>query len=156
MEETWQSVAGMTPNEVLRRQGRCGKEQQELTSFVLGFISELPPEAAGLALYVHLVVIETFRRTKAQFRKIKPVTIQRTWKDNFAFVNDLKHAGHTRRPFQLKADGFSEPAVLQYVIDALTEQDDEDPVELAEFDFWHVLQVLKTAADCMHDAAHHL
>ena len=152
MEETWQSVAVMSPNEVLRRQGLCGKEQQELTGFVLGFISDLPPEAAGLALYVHFVVIEAFRRTKAQFRKIKPGKIERTWKDNFAFVNGLKRAGHSRRPFHLKGDSSSEPAVLQYVIDALTEQDDEDPVELAELDFWHILQVLKTVADCTHDA----
>ena len=152
MEETWHAAAVMPPNAALHRQELCGKEQPELTGFVIGFTSELPPDAVGLALYAYVVVMEAFRRTETRFRKIHPGKIERAWKDNFAFLNDLKHAGHTRLPFRLEADRSSEPAVLQYVIDALTEQDDEDPVDLAELDFWHILQVLKTVADCMHDA----
>ena len=152
MEETWQSVATMSPKELQKRQGLCGKEQQELTGFVLAFTSDLRPDAMGLALYVQFVVIEAFRRTKIQFRKIKPGKIQRTWTDNFGFINDLRQAGYTSKPFQLNPGGLSEPAALQYVVDALTEQDEEDVIEFDENDFWHMLQVLKTVIDCMHDA----
>ena len=52
----------------------------------------------------------------------------------------------------MPAGRVSEPAVVQYVIDALTEDNEDDPIALIEDDFWHILQVLKTAADCMHDA----
>jgi hypothetical protein len=152
MDETWRSVAVMSSKDIRRRQELCGKEQQELTAFVLAFTSDLSPEAIGLALYVRLVVIEAFRRTRTPFRKIKAGKIERTWKDNFGFINDLKQAGCKREPFQLDASAYSEPAALQYVIDALTEPDDNDPVDLDEHEFWHILQVLKTVIDCMHAA----
>lgn len=152
VEETWRAVGAMSDGEIRRRQALCGKEQQELTGFVLAFTSELPPEALGLALYVHLVVIEAFRSSGAQFRKLKPTRIEAKWRDNFGFVNDLKAAGHTCAPFRLGPELASEPAVMQYVIDALTEESEDDPVSLEEEDFWRVVQVMKTVADCMHSA----
>ena len=154
MEETWRAVGAMSDAEIRTRQGLCGKEQQELTGFVLAYTSDLPSEALGLALYAHFVVVEAFRRSGARFRKLKPARIENTWKDNFGFVNDLKAAGHSRAPFQLKTELASEPAVMQYVIDALTEENEDDPVALTDEDFWRILQVLKTVADCMHFARH--
>ena len=35
---------------------------------------------------------------------------------------------------------------------ALTEESEDDPVTLTDDDFWRILQVLKTVADCMHSA----
>jgi len=152
MEETWRAVGAMPDAEIRRRQGLCGKEQEELTGFVLAYTSDLPPEALGVALYTHFVVIEAFRRSRAQFRKLKPTRIENTWKDNFGFINELKAAGYSRAPFELKSELASEPAVVQYVIDALTEDNEDDPVNLSDDDFWRILQVLKTVADCMHSA----
>lgn len=152
MKETWRAVGAMSDAEIRRRQALCGKEQEELTGFVLAYTSDLPSEALGLALYAHFVVIEAFRRSGARFRKLKPTRIESTWKENFGFINDLKAAGLSRVPFQLKTEPASEPAVMQYVIDALTEENEDDPVTLADDDFWRILQVLKTVADCMHSA----
>jgi hypothetical protein len=152
MEETWRAVGTMPDAEIRRKQALCGKEQEELTGFVLAFTSELPSEALGLALYAHFVVIEAFRRSGARFRKLKPTRIEDTWRDNFGFINDLKSAGYTRAPFQLKPELALEPAVMQYVIDALTEENEDDEVNLSDDDFWRLLQVLKTVADCMHSA----
>jgi hypothetical protein len=152
MEATWRAVGAMSEAEIRRKQGLCGEEQEELTGFVLAFTSELPSEALGLALYAHFVVVEAFRRSGARFRKLKPGRIESTWKDNFGFVNELRAAGYSRAPFQLKTDLVSEPAVMQYVIDALTEESADDPVILSDDDFWRILQVLKTVVDCMHSA----
>ena len=152
VEDTWRAIGALSDDEIRRKQALCGKEQQELTGFVLAFTSDLPPEAFGLALYVHLVVIEAFRRSGARFRRLKPTRIETTWRENFGFIGDLKAAGHTRAPFQLRPELASEPAVMQYVIDALTEENEDDPVSLGEEDFWRIVQVLKTVADCMHSA----
>src|SRR5438876_10112704 len=121
MEKTWRAVGAMSDAEIRQRQGLCGKEQQELTGFVLAYTSELPPEALGLALYAHFVVIEAFSRIGARFRKLKLTTIENTGKNNFGFVNDLKAASDSRSPFQVKAELASAPAVVPYAIDALTE-----------------------------------
>ena len=152
MEKTWQSVASMSSNELRRQQDLCGKEQEELTGFVLALTTDLSPDAGGLALYIHLVVVEAFRRTKTPFRKVPRGTVERIWKESFGFINDLKQVGHGRQPFQLEASLCSEPAALQYVVDALTETDADDPVDFDDNDFWQILQILKTLVDCMHGA----
>ena len=133
-------------------QKQCGKNQEELAGFVLGFTSDLGPEALGLALYVHLVVAQAFHRSYAKFRKVKPGKVMSAWKDNFAVVNELKAAGHTCAPFAFPTTLSSEPAVLQYVVDAMTESDEADPISITDDQFWRTLQVLKTYCDCMHDA----
>ena len=153
MEQTWRAVGASSDAAVQRMQKQCGKDQEELTAFVLAFTSDLRPEALGLALYVHLVATEAFRRSGAKFRRLKAGPIEQTWKENFGFINDLKAAGHTCSHFSLSPELTSEPSVVQYVIDALTEQDNDDPVVLSDAEFWHILQILKTVADCMHDAA---
>jgi hypothetical protein len=76
-----------------------------------------------------------------------------TWKDNFSVVNHLKAAGHRRAPFVFPMDLTTEPAVVQYIVDALTECDESDPIPMTDEEFWRALQVLKTCSDCMHDAA---
>lgn len=152
MDSTWRSVGGSSSTAIARMQKQCGKDQQELTGFVIGFTSDLEPEALGLALYVHLVVAEAFRRSGTRFRKIKPGKIERTWSENFGLINDLKARGYTRSTFSFPTELTSEPAVLQYIVDALTEESDVDPVAVDIDSFWHILQVLKTVSDCMHDA----
>ena len=133
-------------------QKQCSKDQEELTGFVLDFTSDVGTQALGLALYVHLVVAQAFHRSRAKFRKVKPGEIMRAWKDNFAIVNELKAKGHTHAPFVFPTNLTSEPAVLQYVVDALTEHDESDPISITDEEFWRALQVLKTCCDCMHDA----
>ena len=152
MEETWKSVAQMSADQLQRRQALCGEEQEELTGFALAFLADLSPDAGGVGLYAHVVLMEAFRRTNARFRKLSAAKIERAWEANLDFVEELKRAVKGRQPFQVQADKYPEPAALQYAVDALTEVDEEDPVDIADDEFWHVLRLLKTIVDCMHDA----
>lgn len=152
MEATWKSAGGATTDEARRMQKQCGKDQEELTGFVIGFTSELGHEALGLALYMQMVVGQAFRRSGATFKKVKPGKILRAWEENFAVIDELKAEGYTRAPFVFPPHLTSEPAVLQYVVDAMTEFDPLDPISMTEDEFWHSLQVLKTYCDCLHDA----
>lgn len=129
----------------------AGKEQAELSAFVVGMTADAGSDAIGLALYMHLVLSQAFHRTRAKFRKVKVGQIDRAWRNNFAIINALKSAGHTRAPFAFPPEQTTEPAALQYIVDALTEQDEADPIPLTEHEFWLLLQVLKTYCDCMHD-----
>jgi hypothetical protein len=152
IEDVWRTIGASSSATIRKLQKQCGKEQEELTGFLLAFTSDLRPEALGLALYIHLVVVQAFRQSGGKFRRIRPGRIERTWQANCAFIDDLKVRGHTRSPFCLEPDLTKEPAVMQYVVDALCEED-EEPVELSTEEFWHILRVLKTVADCLHDAS---
>jgi hypothetical protein len=151
IDETWRAVGASSPATIRQLQKQCGKDHEELTGFMLGFTSDLRPEALGLVLYVHLVVTHAFRRCGAKFRRIRPGRIERTWATNLAFIDHLKSGGYPRAAIPTEAASSSEPAVLRYILDALTE-DDDDPIELSDEEFWHILRVLKTVVDCLHDA----
>lgn len=153
MDTTWRSVGAASAADMRQMQKLAGKEQAELTAFVAGITADLGVDAVGLALYMHIVLSQAFRQTKAKFRKVKVGKIDRAWRDNSAIIAELKSAGHTRAPFVFPPEKTPEPAALQYIVDALTEQDGADPIPMTEHEFWHVLQVLKTYCDCMHDAA---
>ena len=151
IDETWRAVGASSPAAIRQLQKQCGKDHEELTGFMLGFTSDLRPEALGLALYVHVVVSHAFRRSGTKFRRIRPGRIERTWAANSEFIDGLKTSGYSRTAIPNEALPSSEPAVLRYVIDALTEEG-QDPVELSDGEFWHILRVLKTVVDCLHDA----
>lgn len=151
MDATWRTVAVATPDAIRRMQKQCASE--ELTGFVIGFTSDLQPDALGLALYVRVVVAQAFHHSGAKFRKVKPGAIMRAWTDNAATVHQLKAAGFKRSPFAFPTDMTTEPAAMQYIVDALTEFDESDPVAMTDDEFWVALQVLKTFCDCMHSAA---
>jgi hypothetical protein len=79
MDATWRRIATSSPAEALRLQKACGKEQEELSGFVIGFSSKLRREALELVVYLHVVISDAFRKSGAKFRKITPAKILRTW-----------------------------------------------------------------------------
>jgi hypothetical protein len=88
--------------------------QKELTGFVLGFTSNLGPEALGLTLYIHVVIVDAFRRSGIKLRRIRPGRIERTWAENGPFVQTLQIAGFGQSPFQVPSELSSEPAILAH------------------------------------------
>jgi hypothetical protein len=151
MADTWKRVALSTGTDIQRLQKQCGKDQNELTGFVLGFTSDLRPQALGIVLYAHAVIMEAFRCSGIRVRKIKVAVIMRTWKETVAAIATLKDRGE--HPPQLRAQpGLgAELAVLQYAIDALVEETD-DNIVLTPEEFWRCLSVLVTVISCMHNA----
>lgn len=151
MEATWLEVGALEPDEARLRQKQCGKLQQELSGFVIGFTSDLRADVVGLALYIHLVLLQAFRQAPAKVRKVKAKKIERAWEANRDVVQHLRSLDVEPHSLPVSSEITSEPAALQYVVDALTEKG-EDPVPLSQDEFWRLLRVLKTVVDCMPDA----
>ena len=149
MEATWQALGAATSGQMVRLQQACGKEQEELAGFVIGFTSELRPDAMGLALYAYVVIAEAFRQCGAKFLRIKPGKIMRTWEavsERFASVRE-----HGRFDVEQRANSVSEPAVFRYILGAM-DPDQEDAVDLTDDEFWRTLCILQTVSECLHDA----
>ncbi len=149
MEETWQKVSASTPAQAVRLQEKCSLEQQELAGFVIGFTMELRPDVCALALYLHVVISESFRQSGVKLRRIKPGRIMRTWDLSHTFVEHLKPQGRLNSSPAIEST--TEPAVFGYILGALSE-DHEESVILDDAEFWHIMRVLKTVTDCLHDA----
>ena len=63
---TWRRLGALPPRDMLALQRQSGKLQPELVGFVLGYTSQLSPQAVGLALYLMVVTIELFRLASPQ------------------------------------------------------------------------------------------
>jgi hypothetical protein len=153
MEQTWMSVGAASVAEFRRMQEQSRRAQEQLTAFVIAGTDAVCDDAMGLALYVYGVVLQAFIRSGSKLERVKPGAIDRAWADNAAFVAVLQAAGNTRAGFPVADLGVSEPAVLQYIVAAFTEINPADPLEFSDADFWQILRVVKTAADCLHGAA---
>jgi len=152
MEETWESVAASSPEAIERMQKACGVKQEELTAFVLAYLSDLSNDALGLALWVHLVIRQAFVRGGERFKRIKPNKIERAWRENQILFAELWSSAEDD-PFEgLVEREIAEPSVVRYIVDAMTETNPDDPIAISEEECRHAVQVLKTVSDCLHDA----
>lgn len=150
-EQAWKRVGALDEAAALELQQRSGTFQPELVGFVLGFIHNLSPEAMGIALYATLVVFEMFQRAVPRIKKVKERTIVRLWHENRRAVDDLFASEFDEDLMTAFVSDSAEPAALQYVVDAMVDaQDDSDELEAEEVA--HVLAVLKTVIDALHQA----
>ena len=153
VEATWKKAAAMNAKTALAIQKSAGKLQPELTGFVLRWTQELRPDAIGLALYVTVVVFEMFRTTGVTIRKATNKSVMAHWKCCVEQADHLEASGVEPHTFPSLGLSTDEPHVLQYVIDALTEDSEDDAVFLTAKEFWHLFATLKTVVDTLHDSA---
>ena len=131
-------------------------EQEALAAFVLGATGELREEVRPLALYLATVIFEIFRSGPAlEIEPVDGARFDRFLRDNQEMVRRVVASMNDPsggEPPDLSTS--SEPAVLQYVAQALTEEGGDDPSsELTGGEFLHLLMVLKTVVDALHDAS---
>ena len=150
MDETWPEVAQGSPAALLKMQREWQKAQKHLSAFVMSASLALREHAAGLALYIHLVIYRAFLRSGARFRKISRDGVERASRETAARIEALRAQA---APLHSLPATFptTEPAVLAYSVEALLEPSDE-PSELSEDEAWQVFHILATAAECLHEA----
>ena len=152
VDRTWRRLGALPPRDMLALQRQSGKLQPELVGFVIGYTSALAPEAIGLALYLMVVTIEMFRSASPRkMRKVKDAAILRLWRESEESLAPDTDAD----PLSLLVANSSEPAVLEYLFDALTDTDQDDPVELSADELEHLLAVLRTLSEGLHLASQH-
>ncbi len=136
MEKTWQEVASRGVGPIGRMQKRHQKERKALVNFAYVHIFELREDAAGVGLFVFHVIVEVFSRVTPRPGKVRQSAIDRVQAQP---AEEL--AQQTRQ---------CEPHVAQYLVDALTEEDDD--VALSEEERVHCAWVLQAVIVCLHRA----
>ncbi|HMM74503.1 MAG TPA: hypothetical protein PJ986_02265 [Gammaproteobacteria bacterium] len=150
MDATWQHVAGASAARIAVMQNQCNKHQPALLEFVVGATASLPEEAAGLAMYAYLVIFQAFMRSGAALRKVRETDILSQWEASGRSIAGLRTRGERTASAMLALE-CAEPNVLDYIAGAL-EYDEEDPIDLTDEEYWHIVHVLLTATECLHQA----
>jgi hypothetical protein len=100
-----------------------------------------------------IVVLEMFRSVSAKsMRKLDELAVMRLWRESRQAIRTSLDAPAGSDPLsELLADS-SEPAAFEYVFDAFTDMEQEDPVALSEAEFEQLLAVLRTFVEGLHHA----
>lgn len=140
MDHTWRSVGASTGSEIGQIQKRALKTQPALTRFVYDHALDLREDAAGVGMYIYHVIVETFGTVNPSVKKVKAKQVASVWQ---TLGKDIR--GVREDDIAVSA----EPVVLQYAVDALTEDDD---VVLSDEELEILYAVLRTAIECLHKA----
>jgi hypothetical protein len=150
VEKTWQEVAGFTPDRAKREMTKIGNSQPELLAFVVESSKEMGREVSELAIYLFVVVYRMFQEPHSKIKKISSGEIIECYEHNEGLMEKLEgtHERFLDRIASLEAS--KQPHVVEYVADALMEEDEgKEAVQLTEEQKGFLYLLLKTVIDVL-------
>lgn len=156
VEETWNEVGELPPDEAQNQVQGLWKRQPELMRFMVELTEEVSEGACELAFYLFFVVVRMFE--KAYGSGVQEVTIDGIVESFEANQEFLERLAMVQEKFLERLSDpalWEQPYVLRYVVEALMEvsEAEEDPVELSEQEFGYLFLLLKTVIDALHRAS---
>ena len=147
VEKTWQEVAGFSPDRAKKEMIKIGNRQQELLTFVMESAKEMGQEVRELAIYMFLVVYRMFQEAHGKIKKISSEEIIECYEHNEGLMERLEGAHEKFLDRVASVQTSRQPHVVEYVVDALMEDEREDAVALTEEQKGFLFLLLKTVID---------
>ncbi|RMH23361.1 MAG: hypothetical protein D6696_00760 [Acidobacteria bacterium] len=154
VEQCWREAATLPPRRARNEMTRIARRQPHLLTFVTLTTQELSRDANELAVYLFFVVYRMFEKAATgTIQRVASDRIIERFEENEAAVQQLEgaHDRFFQRAAQLQAA--SQPWVVQYIVDALLEPDEENPVELDAFEVGILYLILKTVVDVLDESS---
>jgi hypothetical protein len=151
VEKTWQEVAGFSPDRAKKEMMKIGYSQPELLAFVMESAQEMGQEVRELAIYMFVVVYRMFQGAHGKIKKISSEEIIECYKHNESLMERLEGAHDKFLDRIASVQTSRQPNVVNYLVDALMEEDDEgeDAVALTEEQKGFLYLQLKTVVDVL-------
>jgi lipoate synthase len=150
VEKTWQEVAGFSPDRAKKEIMKIGNSQPELLAFVTESSKEMSQEVRELAIYMFLVVYRMFKQSHGKIQKISSEEIIECYENNEGLMERLEGADEKFLDRIASVQTSRQPHVVNYVVDALMEDDEgEDTEALTEEQKGFLFLLLKTVIDVL-------
>jgi hypothetical protein len=150
VEQTWQEVAGFSPQQATKEMQKMGKNQPELLAFLMAMTEDMEPGVKELAIYLAFVVYRIFESSRSRTRKLTSREIMSAYESNEALMGSLEDVHEKFIDRIAGMQNFKQPYVIEYVLDALFEEtEDWDEVELTDEDRGFLFLLLKTEVDLL-------
>ncbi|HUO76633.1 MAG TPA: hypothetical protein VMU21_03560 [Thermodesulfovibrionales bacterium] len=149
VEKTWQEVSGFTPARVDKEMLNMGKNQPDLLAFLMAYTDDLQQEVKELAIYIAFVVYKMFLDSSGKIPRISSGEIMARYNENERFLGSLQEAHEQLIEKIVDVEVFKQPYVTRYVLEALTEDAEEDDIRIAEEDIGFLLILFKTEIEVL-------
>jgi hypothetical protein len=149
--KTWQEVAGFSPDKAKKEMMKINNYQPELLAFVVESSKEMGREVSELAIYLFVVVYRMFQGAHGKIKRISSEEVIECYQNNEGLMERLEGAHDKFLDRIASAQTSRQPHVVNYVVDALMEEDDEgeDAVALTEGQKGFLYLLLKTVIDVL-------
>ena len=153
VEETWREVGALSETQARRQMDQIARSQPSLLAFVLGATGDLRTDAQQVAVYLFAVIHRMFEKAAGRLTRATPKEIDAAYGHNQAFLGRFEHAPKRFLEKGAEHAASSQPFVMKYLAEALTEAPEGDnPLVLSEEETGLLFLVLKSVVDILDGA----
>lgn len=154
VEKTWQEAVSFTAARADREMQKLAVEQPDLLAFILEVTKELDRDARELGTYLFFNVCRMFHKAYGKrLPAVSPEAILECFEKNSAQLEILEETGEETFKQVAAAQLSAQPHVMGYVVKAMFEETEDEPLEIEDEDIGYLYMVLKTVVDVLDHAA---
>jgi len=144
VEKTWQQVAKFTLDRANKEMIAMGKNQPDLLAFLMAYTDDLQQDVKELAIYIAFVIYKMFLDSSGKIPGISSKEIMALYDKNTSLIESIEgtHEKFIDRIASVQVS--KQPYVMKYVLEALTEEAEEDGIALTEEDIGSLFILFKT------------
>jgi hypothetical protein len=153
VEKTWQQIAKFTPDRVNKEMIAMGKSQPDLLAFLMAYTDDLQQEVKELAIYIAFVVYKMFFDSSGKIPRISSKEIMDRYDENISLMESIEGAHEKFIDRSARVQVSNQPYVMEYVLEALMEDAEEDGIDLTEEDIGSLFMLFKTEIEVLEKRA---
>ena len=153
VEKTWQQIAKFTPDRANKEMIAMGKSQPDLLAFLMAYTDDLQQEVKELAIYIAFVVYKMFFDSSGKIPRISSKEIMARYDENISLMESLEGAHEKFIDRIARVQVSNQPYVMEYVLEALMEDAEEDGIDLTEEDIGSLFMLFKTEIEVLEKRA---
>ena len=151
VEQTWKEMSRLSPLQLPKLINKLSKEQPVIVAYFLAVGDEfLNEDEQELLLYLGLVVWRVMCKGENPIPEVTENMVEEAEDKNIKMLEYLE--GETESGFietvETIIQNYNQPEVLQFVVEALIEEDEEDDANIREESIGMMMIYLKTVIDC--------
>ena len=154
VEKTWQGIAGFSPDRANKEMIAMGKNQPDLLAFLMAYTDDLQQDVKELAIYIAFVIYKMFLDSSGKIPSISSKEIMALYDKNTSLIESIEgtHEKFIDRIASVQVS--KQPYVMKYVLEALTEEAEEDGIALTEEDIGSLFILFKTEIEVLDKRAY--
>jgi hypothetical protein len=149
VEKTWQEVSDFTPARADKEMLAMGKNQPDLLAFLIAYTDDFQQEVKELAIYIAFVVYKMFLGSNGKVPRISSREIMTRYNENTRFLEKLEGAHERLIEKIANIEVVKQPFVMKYVLEALTEDAEEEGIHITEEDIGFLFILFKTEIEVL-------
>lgn len=155
IQSTWNRVMECDNREFARLARTSGSFQEELSGFVAAFTMDLRPEVSEHARAMMVALYEIYREHAASVRLASEEAVEMQWRQSKARVAEAEAIVAAAHSIETLLVGHPQPVLLTLILGVLMDVDPEnedglwtdpeqEPLDLDDREFWHLLAIMHT------------